>query len=247
MSRVLKAPALAACLEGGEAGLFPTDTLPALATKPQSAEKLWILKQRPANKPLILMAAQEADLWDCLGVTPHEAWHKLAAQHWPGALTLVVPACTPELQRLNPAGDSLGLRVPHCSSAQELLAYSGPLATSSANLSGQAPCLTPEQAGAQFPSVALLGPLPWPAPSGLASTVVRWRETQADWELLRPRSGASLVSALLAVLLLLLSLHHWLMEPLLAVGESVLELGVLPWLALATVSWILAGSSNAER
>lgn len=185
MNRVLEAPALAACLEGGEAALFPTDTLPALATKPETAQQIWTLKRRPADKPLILMAAQGADLWDWLGGNPHEAWLRLAAQHWPGALTLVVPACTPKLQRLNPGGDSLGLRVPQCSSAQELLAYSGPLATSSANLSGHAPCLTPEQAGAQFPSVALLGPLPWPAPSGLASTVVRWRETDAGWELLR--------------------------------------------------------------
>jgi L-threonylcarbamoyladenylate synthase len=191
MRLVLTADQLAARLGRGEAGLFPTDTLPALASQPKSAEQLWILKRRPAQKPVILMAALGSDLWDWLGVQPREEWLELAARHWPGALTLVVPADTPQLQCLNPGGNSLGLRVPNCSAALELLARSGPLATTSANPSGEAPCLTADQAAKTFPSVGLLGPLPWPSPSGQASTVVRWREAQRGWQVLR--QGAVLV------------------------------------------------------
>ena len=54
----MNAPAhLAKCLAEGQAVLFPTDTLPALASRPETAALLWRLKQRPADKPLILMGA----------------------------------------------------------------------------------------------------------------------------------------------------------------------------------------------
>jgi len=49
---------LAEKLQAGEAAIFPTDTLPALATQPASANLLWTLKQRPRHKPVILMAAE---------------------------------------------------------------------------------------------------------------------------------------------------------------------------------------------
>ena len=49
--------ALAAKLQAGEAAIFPTDTLPALASRPEAANLLWELKQRPRHKPVILMAA----------------------------------------------------------------------------------------------------------------------------------------------------------------------------------------------
>ena len=51
---------LAGHLRGGGAALLPTDTLPALAASPDHAAQIWTLKQRPQDKPLILMAA-EAD------------------------------------------------------------------------------------------------------------------------------------------------------------------------------------------
>lgn len=185
MTLVLEAAELAAQLRGGRAGLFPTDTVPALASTPDAADQLWALKCRPAEKPVILMAAEANELWRWLGVDPLPAWRELADRHWPGALTLVVPATAPQLRHLNPGGESLGLRVPQCPAALELLGRSGPLATTSANRSGQAPCLTAEQAAEQFPAVALLGPLPWPGASGLASTVVRWRSADASWDVLR--------------------------------------------------------------
>ena len=194
MSQALNAAELAQRLGAGEAALFPTDTLPALAAAPEAAEQLWRLKQRPEHKPVILMAANADSLWTCLGLAVRPQWRQLAHQHWPGALTLVLPAQGRLLQYLNPGGRSLGLRVPACPAALELLAASGPLATTSANRSGEPPCLSAEQAGQQFPGVPLLGPLPWPQPAGLASTVVEWLEEQGRWQLLR--AGAVMPAAL---------------------------------------------------
>ncbi|MCX5940868.1 MAG: L-threonylcarbamoyladenylate synthase [Cyanobium sp. LacPavin_0818_WC50_MAG_67_9] len=180
----LSAPDLAARLQQGSPGLFPTDTLPALATAPGHAPRLWTLKQRPADKPLILMAATAEALLEATGMPPRPEWLAMAAWAWPGAVTLVLPATGPLAAALNPGGDSLGLRLPACAEAQALLRLSGPLATTSANLSGRPAATTAEQATLQFPGVPLLAPLPWPVAGGQASTVVAWREP-GGWQVLR--------------------------------------------------------------
>ena len=184
MNTPLPAPKLAQRLRQGEAAIFPTDTLPALASLPEQAGQLWALKQRPQHKPVILMAASGPELWRWLEVDPLPAWLKLADRYWPGALTLVLPAASRLVEPLHPGGTSIGVRVPACEQALALLQLSGPLATTSANRSGEAPCLSPEEAAQRFPQVPQLGPVPWPQPSGEASTVLRWLET-GSWEVLR--------------------------------------------------------------
>jgi len=184
MSSLCLAAELADRLQLGEPAIFPTDTLPALASRPDHAAQLWALKQRPQHKPLILMGACAADLWPWLGDAPQSAWLELADRHWPGGLTLVVPAASDLVQLLHPGGDSVGLRVPACPLAQALLELSGPLATTSANRSGEPACLNHREAAERFPDVAQLGPVPWPAPSGLGSTVIAW-QNNGTWKLLR--------------------------------------------------------------
>ena len=176
--------ALAARLLAGEAAIFPTDTLPALASRPEAANLLWELKQRPRHKPVILMAGTTNALLHCLGRPIEPAWQSMADCYWPGALTLVLPAQGPWLEQLNPRGTTLGLRLPACPAALELLALSGPLATTSANRSGEPACLDHQEAAARFPQVAQLGPVPWPAPSGQGSTVIEWLP-EGGWKLLR--------------------------------------------------------------
>ncbi len=184
MSSVCGAAELAERLKAGEAALFPTDTLPALATTPAHASRLWALKRRPSHKPVILMAARAETLWACLELPVLPAWRELAERHWPGALTLVLPAQGGLVQQLNPGGNSLGLRIPACTEALELLACSGPLATTSANRSGEPACTDADTAAATFPTVPQLGPVPWPTPSGQASTVLAWGQN-GGWQLLR--------------------------------------------------------------
>ena len=188
MTSVLDPLALSARLLAGEAVLFPTDTLVALAALPQHAGQIWQLKQRPPDKPLILMGADLQQLQQLGGVQWPPQALELAAAHWPGALTLVLPATGPLVDQLNPGGSSLGLRVPACPMAKALLRCSGPLATTSANRSGQPAATTAAEAAACFAAdaVPLLGPLPWPAPSGQASTVLAWDD--GGWQVLRAGS-----------------------------------------------------------
>ncbi len=176
---------LLACLQEGQPVLFPTDTVPALAIRPAAAQRIWTLKQRPAHKPLILMGADLAQLQQALGVEWRPEWQQEAEAVWPGAVTLVLPSAGSLQRALNPAGTSLGLRVPACPMAQELLRHSGPLATTSVNRSGEPPALSAREASQSFPELALLGPLPWPDGSGHPSEVRAW--TPAGWQVLRPQ------------------------------------------------------------
>lgn len=129
--------AIAAILAGEIVGL-PTDTVYGVGVDPFDAdavEHLYEVKGRPAHKPIgVLLGSTEQALEIAeLG----ETGTALAAEHWPGALTLVVTAkvVVPDW-----VGDSsrrtIGVRVPDHPVALELLASTGPLAVTSANESG---------------------------------------------------------------------------------------------------------------
>jgi L-threonylcarbamoyladenylate synthase len=188
----LPAAALAGRLIEGAVALMPTDTLPALAARPAFASRIWGLKQRPLEKPLILMGADLAQLDAVLGMPWRAEWLEMAAQGWPGPLTLVLPASGSLVEQLHPGGTNLGLRIPASAPARELLRCSGVLATTSANPSGVPPARDTEEASRFFPDLPLLAPTPWPAGSGQASTVLAWREPRGTgpagrgWQVVRP-------------------------------------------------------------
>jgi L-threonylcarbamoyladenylate synthase len=178
-----------ATVQAGEVVSFPTDTVPALASLPEQAERIYALKQRSFDKPLILMGAEIEQLWPYLAGTPQEReqWQQLMEQHWPGALTLVLPASERLPKAMNPQDPTtLGVRIPDCAIAREFLRQSGPLATTSANRSGEAALLEMGAIAQAFPSVAVLQPEPAVVASGQPSTVLRWSEGQ--WEVLRQGS-----------------------------------------------------------
>ncbi|WP_269622397.1 L-threonylcarbamoyladenylate synthase [Prochlorococcus marinus] len=171
-------------LEKGSAVVFPTDTLPALATLPKNASRLWEIKKRPLNKPLILMGASEEDLFEAVLPNALEDASRMSSIYWPGSLTMVLPSFGENLQQLNLSGSSIGMRIPACDLAIDFLKKSGPLATTSANFSGQCPSVEPLEVAKCFPELPFLGPIPWPSQSGEASTVIEWKSSGV-WSLLR--------------------------------------------------------------
>ena len=184
MPVVLDRDELLARLQSGEVVIIPTDTLPGVAALPAHAQRIWELKHRPADKPLILMGATVEALFQNVDKCCHADAAALARRHWPGPLTLVLPARPGWVEQLNPGGLSLGCRIPACSQTKQLLVESGPLATSSVNVSGQPAASNEEEAALQFPGIAQLGPQPWVAHSGQASTVLEWCG-QNTWRCLR--------------------------------------------------------------
>ena len=78
----------------------------------------------------------------------------------------------------------IGIRIPDSSMARLLIYDSGPLATSSANISGFSPSLTAKDLSLDLPNLDLLGPVPWESCSGQASTIVQW-VSKGKWKLIR--------------------------------------------------------------
>lgn len=180
---------LIAGAKSGEAVCFLTDTVPALATIPDAAAKIYQLKGRPITKPLILMAARAGDLWKFVQGTEAEfaAWQQVANNYWPGALTLVLPASDAVPDTVKPPEIvTVGLRVPNQQIAQTVLAATGPLATTSVNLSGEPPLETPEAISSAFPQLLTLD---WQKEQqsqtnlGIPSTIIRWQGE--GWQVIR--------------------------------------------------------------
>jgi L-threonylcarbamoyladenylate synthase len=170
----------------GELVSFPTDTVPALATLPDRAEAIFQAKQRSQDKPLILMVSDPAELWQFTQGTEAELaiWQTIADRYLPGALTLVLPASDRIPAVMNPRQDkTIGLRVPAHDIARSILAQTGALATTSANLSGRSPLLTMAEIQADFPQVVCMK-IETDLPAlGQPSTVVQWID--ASWQVLR--------------------------------------------------------------
>lgn len=185
--------ALVAGVRSGQLVSFPTDTVPALAAIPDSASLIFRAKQRSLNKPLILMAASASELWNYIIGSEYECkiWQEVMQKHWPGALTLVLPSSKELPVSLNPSDPStIGIRVPDSEIARKILAQTGPLATTSANLSGQPPLRTMNEIAAIFPDVLTLLPqglfIESEVNDSLPSTVAKWSGN--GWQILRQGS-----------------------------------------------------------
>ncbi|MEH1815420.1 MAG: L-threonylcarbamoyladenylate synthase [Nostoc sp.] len=179
-------------IAGARAGLlvsFPTDTVPALAAVPEKAALIFAAKQRSQDKPLILMAASATDLWPYVKGSENEykVWQEVADKYWPGGLTLVLPASERLPKVMNPIDPTtIGIRVPNSAIAQTILAQTGPLATTSANFSGQPPLQTMTEIETQFPQVLTLATTEYQGEisgMGIPSTVAKW--TGRNWQILR--------------------------------------------------------------
>ncbi|MCC7495148.1 MAG: threonylcarbamoyl-AMP synthase [Fimbriimonadaceae bacterium] len=164
----------AAALQAGEVVVVPTETVygvAALVTAAPAAEAIYALKGRPADKPLQVLVPDAAAAAALTADWPPLA-ARLATDHWPGGLTMVLPAgiVPPAAQ----AGDgSIGLRCPDHPWLLALLRRVGPLVASSANRTGQPPATTAPAAAAALAGLVSLVIDGGESRRGLASTVVR--------------------------------------------------------------------------
>ena len=171
-------------LKSGLPIIFPTDTLPAIGWLPKFSNIIYKFKKRDRDKPLILMGSEHKQLIDCVHESAKEDYENIASKYWPGALTMVIPASEKHTKILTSNDLTLGLRIPNSYMAQSLMKETGPLLTSSANISGFKGSTTVEGIALDFPSVKILGPIPWGKRSGKASTIIFWKKS-GDWRLIR--------------------------------------------------------------
>ena len=171
-------------LKSGLPIIFQTDTLPAIGCLPEFSQIIYDIKKRDSNKPLILMGAENEQLIDYVHESAKEDYENLAAKYWPGALTMIIPVSENKKSTVTSKNFTLGLRIPNSHIAQSLIRETGPLLTSSANISGIQGSITAEGISLDLPSVDILGPLPWERCSGKASTIISWVK-YGDWNLIR--------------------------------------------------------------
>lgn len=123
----------------GDLVAFPTETVYGLggnALDAAAAAKIYQVKGRPSDNPLIVHIAEEAAAEDLAEVS--DLARKLMAAFWPGPLTLVLPAKDILPKETTGGLDTVGLRMPAHSAALRLIKAAGvPIAAPSANLSGR--------------------------------------------------------------------------------------------------------------
>ncbi len=187
-------------LAAGELVVLPTETVYGIAARPdrESATRdLFEAKRRPAGLNLPVLAANADAAWT-VGMKTEGAAN-LASAFWPGPLTLVLLRTqTARRWYLGEEPDTVGVRVPDHPIASRLLAETGPIAATSANLSGEPPLNTRDDLVAAFGdgvAVYLVLPPGVRPPEGQASTVVDL--TGGDPKVLRegPITAASIDSA----------------------------------------------------
>jgi len=153
--------------------VFPTDTIYGIAAdafNPEGINKLYEIKQRPEEKALPVLIGDLSQL-EGLVLYVSDVVQQIAAAFWPGALTLILPKGSEVPPELSPY-PTIGVRMPNLDFTLRLLRETGPLATTSANLSGGANPTTVGDVQKQLgdrPDLILDG---GPTPGPTASTVL---------------------------------------------------------------------------
>ncbi len=158
-------------LKRGRVVAIPTETFYGLAVdyrNEKALKRLFILKKRPEEKPVLLLIGDLTQLNEIVQDVPSLA-RNLIERFWPGPLTLVLPA-RPHLSFFLTAGTGkVAVRLSsHQIPLQLAQALGRPITGTSANLSGRPPARTPAEILAQLPEVDLIidaGALPAEAPS----------------------------------------------------------------------------------
>lgn len=175
--------ALQVLLSGGLVA-FPTDTVygvGAIAFDERAVESIYAAKARPVEKAIPVLIGDTGDLSRVAEEIP-EAAARLIARYWPGPLTVLVPK-KPALPGVISATSTVGVRVPDHEVARALLRTAGPMAVTSANLSGQPSPVTAREVFEQLNGRIALILDGGKTPGGVPSTLVDC--TGAEIQILR--------------------------------------------------------------
>jgi len=164
---------VAEILTRGGLAVLPTDTVYGLCVSPESdtgLRHLFQLKRRDPNNPVPLFAADIRQARTIARFDPIA--ERLAARFWPGALTLALPRRPGFDWDLGGDPNSIGIRVPNSPFLRQLCERVGVITGTSANLSGEPPALSVEEAANAFGTAVDIYVDGGKAASSVPSTVV---------------------------------------------------------------------------
>lgn len=177
-------PAIQSVLEEGGVIAFPTDTFYGLGADPSNLaglRRIFDIKQRPLDKPLLILVASPQDIGGWV-TEPSPLAEKAMKSFWPGPLTLVFQALSSVSPILTSGTGKLGIRCPDNSFTRSLMAGLGHALTApSANLSGEPEPETAEDVmdslGSKIDLVVDAGP----SPRSQASSVLDTTSNPPTW------------------------------------------------------------------
>jgi L-threonylcarbamoyladenylate synthase len=134
-----------AYLQSGGALAYPTETVYGFggAVDHDAVERLVALKRRPPAKPFLLLISG-SDMIARLGLHLTRSAARIAARHWPGPVTLVLPGGERRVPaRLRGPEGGVAVRwTPHPALTRLIQAYGDPITSTSANLPGVPPAMS---------------------------------------------------------------------------------------------------------
>ena len=158
----------------GEVVVVPTDTVYGIAGdafNPKAVEKLLATKGRGRQSPPPVLIGNLNALYALAETVPDVA-KRLAETFWPGALTMILRSQPSLSWDLGETKGTVALRMPDHKIALALLEWVGPLAVSSANLTGEPAAVTCQQAVAYFDTAVATYLDGGASPKGEASTIL---------------------------------------------------------------------------
>ena len=176
----------ATAVREGKCIVIPTDTVYGIGADAFDADAVQGLldaKERGRDMPPPVLIAEPVMLRAIADDVP-EAAFALAKAFWPGALTLIVKAQPKGGLQLGETGGTVAVRVPDHDGTRALLRRTGPLAVSSANVSGQPAATTCQEARDQLGDRVAVYLDGGPAAGTVASTIVDFA-AQAEGRVLR--------------------------------------------------------------
>jgi tRNA threonylcarbamoyl adenosine modification protein (Sua5/YciO/YrdC/YwlC family) len=162
------------CVGSGQLVVLPTDTVYGLgadAFDKAAVADLLLAKGRGRDMPVPVLVGSWATIEGLTSSVSQCTWDLVEA-FWPGGLTLIVEHAPSLTWDLGDARGTVALRMPLHPVAIELLEITGPMAVSSANISGRAPAVTAEQAREQLGEAVSVYLDGGPAAAQVASTIV---------------------------------------------------------------------------
>ena len=135
-------------LQQGQIVAFPTETYYGLAVDPQNesaVKKLFELKKRPVDKPLLLLIEDVGQLPQLSSSVPEE-FQPLIEKYWPGPLTLIFPALPSVNPKITAETGTVGIRIsPHPVAKKIVERFGRAITATSANISGLDPAKTAQE------------------------------------------------------------------------------------------------------
>ncbi|MCK9597062.1 L-threonylcarbamoyladenylate synthase [Candidatus Pacearchaeota archaeon] len=130
-------------IKKGLIGVIPTDTIYGIvcsAMNKKSVEKLYKIRKRDSNKPMIILISSIKDL----NLFNIKIDKKIINKYWPGKVSIILPV--ENFEYLHRGKNSLAFRLPDNKNLIKVLKISGPIVAPSANTEGNEPAQTIEKA-----------------------------------------------------------------------------------------------------